>query len=93
MQEMSNKGHYTKLCRTTTVGIAEEEEHFLGSVLLGNLSKHREKEKIIDWQAEMEDTTAVSSKIINFGLDTGADVPVVPGHFFRRNFPIIQKDR
>lgn len=84
-------GHYSTVCKNKSVrGVAEEEKHFLGSISLGNIKDSEVNEKN-DWQANIKVTTAICSKIVNFRLDTGADVTVIPDRFFRKNSPIIKK--
>ena len=41
----------------------------------------------LEWQAKTKVTTKVCSKIINFRLDTGVDVTVIPDRFFSKKFP------
>lgn len=86
-------GHYASECRTKSVrGVAKEENDFLGSISLGNI-KNGEEEGKIDWQINIKVTTTKNSRIVNFRLDTGADVTVVPDRFFRKNSIIKQMDR
>uniref|UniRef100_A0A0L8G9Y1 Peptidase A2 domain-containing protein n=1 Tax=Octopus bimaculoides TaxID=37653 RepID=A0A0L8G9Y1_OCTBM len=69
--------------------IEEEEHHFLGYVSSENINAVCEDNKI-EWQAKIEVTTKVCSTIVEFRLDTGEDVIVVPNWFFRKNSPIIK---
>ena len=45
----------------------------------------------VNWHADVHVTTKIHSHSVNFRIDAGADVTVVPDRFFKMNSPLIQK--
>ena len=43
----------------------------------------------LEWPVKIKVITKICSKIINFRLDTGADVTVIPDRFLRKMSPIV----
>ena len=54
-----------------------KEDNFLGSITLDEINSVKRVEGF-EWQEKIKVTTKACSKIINFPLDTGTDVTVIP---------------
>ena len=75
------------MCRTKTdVRCLEEEDSILGTV-----SEEPAVCGAVNWHADVQVTTKTHSHSVNFRIDTGADVTVVPDRFFKKNSTLIQK--
>lgn len=86
-RKCKKKGHYAAMCRSNVrcVQTTGEDDNVLGCVeTIGAIDNDM-------WHAQINVTTAIRSKVINFRLDTGADVTVIPERFFLKNSPLIQK--
>ena len=63
----------------------DEDDNLLGTVT---------EEPIVcgamNWHADVQVTTTTHSRSVNFRIDTGADVTVVPDRFFNKNSPLRQ---
>ena len=76
------------MCRTKTVVryLEDEDDNVLGTVTDEPMMRGA-----VNWHADDQVTTTTHSRSVNFRIDTGADVPVVPDRFFNKNSPLIQK--
>ena len=85
-RKCSKIGHYANVCRTKAgvryVVEEEEDESFLGTIETESVNQIEDDK----WHAKIK----VNGKLINFRLDTGADVTVVPDQLFRKNSPHIK---
>ena len=86
-----SKSHYAIMCRSKKKvhNIEEEDQE---EVVLGSIEVCRAKECVSAvkeglWHATLE----VNRKSVRFRVDTGADVSVVPGRYFKKNSPVIEK--
>ena len=76
------------MCRTKTeVGYLDDEDDYV----LGTATEERMVRGAVNWHADVQVTTTTHSRPVNFRVDTGADVTVVPDRFFNKNSPVIQK--
>ena len=87
-RKCNKKGHYAAMCRTKSdVRYLEDED---GNIL-GTVTEEPAVCGAVDWHADIQVTTKTHSHSVNFRIDTGADVTVVPSRFFKKNSPLIQK--
>ena len=76
------------MCRTKTeVRNLDDEDDYV----LGTATEERMVRGAVNWHADVQVTTTIHSRPVNFRIDTGADVTVVPDRFFSKTSPLIQK--
>ena len=76
------------MCRTKTeVRHLDDEDDYV----FGTATEERMVRGAVNWHADVQVTTTTHSRSVNFRIDTGADVTVVPDRFFNKNSPLIQK--
>ena len=87
-RKCNKKGHYAAMCRTRSdVRYLEDED---GNIL-GTVTEESAVCGAVDWHSDVQVTTKTHCHSVSFRIDTGADVTVVPGRFFKENSPLIQK--
>ena len=83
-RKCSKKGHCAAVCRSNKFvrHMEEEEDIILGAITEGQVNTLKE-----DWfHAKIQ----VNGQNIQFRVDTGADVSVIPDRFFKKNSSVIQ---
>ena len=92
------KGHYAAMCRSKkTLRRLEEEEGVILGVITAVDSRKRAKQRgtasvnSLELQDPWHAKILVNGKKVNFRVDTGADVTVVPRRYFTKNSPLIRK--
>ena len=80
-RQCSKIGHYASVCRNKSEVREQKDGNFWGSITLEKVNSVKGVE---EWQAKIKVTVKVCSKIINFRLDTGADVTVIIDRFFKK---------
>ena len=90
------KGHYAAACRSKKGlrRLKEEEEVILGIIGTDESGKRAKSRwttlvNSVELQDPWSANIKVNGKKVNFRVDTGADVTVVPGRYFTRNSPLI----
>ena len=84
-------GHYASVYRNKSEVREIKVGNFLGSIILEKV-KSVKGEEDLEWQAKIKVTTKVCCKIIDFRLDTGADMTVIPDGSFKK-FPSCMGDK
>ena len=92
------KGHYEAMCRSKkTLRRLEEEEDVILGVITAVDSRKRAKSRgaasvnSLELQDPWHTKILDNGKKVNFRVDTGAAVTVVPRRYFTKNSPLIQK--